>query len=68
MTDFKSLVKLGWASSIGMTLVVSIFVGLGFGIFLDDLFSSSPIFTLIFLILGIMAGFLNIFSGLNKIK
>lgn len=65
MTNFKSLVKLGWASSIGITLVVSTFLGLGIGIFLDDLFSSSPIFTMIFLLLGIITGFLNIFRGIK---
>jgi ATP synthase protein I len=68
MIDFKSLIKLGWASSIGITLVVSTFLGLGIGIFLDNLFNFSPIFTITFLLVGIISGFFHIFSGLNKMK
>jgi ATP synthase protein I len=51
---FRQLLQ---ASSIGINLVLSTFVGLAIGYGLDSLFHSSPWLTIIFLILGIIAGF-----------
>ena len=51
---FKQLMQ---ASTIGINLVLSTFVGLAIGYGLDSLFNTSPWLTLIFLILGIIAGF-----------
>ena len=51
---FKSL---GFLSSVGITLVVSTFIGLGMGWWLDQKLGTKPWFTLIFLILGIVSGF-----------
>lgn len=48
-------------SMVGVQLVVSILVGLAIGIYLDGKFGTSPIFTLIFLLFGIGAGFINFF-------
>ncbi len=45
------------ASTIGIHLVISTFVGFAIGYGLDSLFDSSPYLTFIFLILGIIAGF-----------
>ena len=45
------------ASSVGIYLVVSTFVGLAIGYGLDRLFGTSPYLTFIFLILGIITGF-----------
>ena len=45
------------ASSVGIYLVVATFVGLAMGYGLDKLFGTSPYLTVIFLILGIIAGF-----------
>lgn len=45
------------ASSIGINLVLSTFVGFAIGYFLDKLFGTSPWLTAIFLIIGIIAGF-----------
>lgn len=50
------------AWSVGLNFVVSIFVGFGIGYFLDKLFGSSPWLTMIFLVLGIAAGFLELWS------
>ncbi len=44
-------------STIGINLVVSTFAGLAIGYLLDKLFGTSPYLTIIFLILGIIAGF-----------
>jgi ATP synthase protein I len=53
-TLFKQLLE---ASSVGIHLVVSTFVGLAIGYGLDKLFGTSPYLTIIFLIFGIIAGF-----------
>lgn len=50
----KQLVE---ASSVGIHLVVSTFVGLAIGYGLDKLLGTSPYLTFIFLIIGIIAGF-----------
>lgn len=45
------------ASTVGIQLVLSTFVGFGMGYFLDRFLGTSPWLTAIFLILGIVAGF-----------
>jgi ATP synthase protein I len=45
------------ASSVGLNLVFSTFVGLAIGYGLDHLFHTSPWLMIIFTILGIVAGF-----------
>lgn len=45
-------------SIIGLNMVSSIFIGLGIGYYLDHkVFDTTPVLTLIFLGLGIVAGF-----------
>ena len=56
---------LGDFSTIGLTLVASVFLGLGFGYWLDTkVFNgkTSPWLTLIFLGFGIAAGFRNLYA------
>lgn len=60
---FKGLATL---ASIGITLVVATFVGLAIGIYLDRKFSTKPWLTIIFLLLGIAAGFKNIYAIIRK--
>ena len=52
--------ELAYFSSLGISVAFSIFIGLGIGVFLDRKFGTSPWFTLIFLVFGIIAGFRNI--------
>lgn len=54
-------------SSIGFTLVFSTFLGLVGGIFLDKKLNTIPLFTIVFLILGIVIGFVNIFRVVNRL-
>ncbi len=54
---FKQLLE---ASSVGIHLVVSTFVGFAIGYGLDKLFGTSPYLTVIFLIVGIIAGFMEL--------
>lgn len=54
------------AWSVGLHLVLSTFVGLGMGYWLDKLFNTSPWLTIIFLMLGIAAGFRELFRMARK--
>ena len=60
---FRGLMQL---ASMGITMVASTFIGLGIGVYLDRLFSTKPWLTIIFLILGIAAGFKNIYETVKK--
>ena len=55
---YKSLM---FASSLGIAMVASILIGLYIGYQLDKWLDTSPWFTLIFLVFGIISGFRNIF-------
>ncbi len=48
--------------TIGASLVASTFTGLAIGFYLDRYFHTAPWLTIISLILGIAAGFLNIYN------
>ncbi len=49
------------ASTVPLNVVVATFVGLAIGYGLDKLFGTSPYLTFIFLILGIISGFRELF-------
>lgn len=57
---------MAYASSIGIAMVLAIFGSLYLGNWLDKKFGTLPYFTVIFLILGIVAGFKNIYSVIQK--
>jgi ATP synthase protein I len=52
--------ELAYYSSLGLSVSLSIFIGLAIGVYLDRKFDTSPWLTLIFLVFGIAAGFRNI--------
>ena len=59
--------ELAYFSSLGFSIALSIVVGLAIGIYLDRrVFHSTPWFTLIFLVLGVVAGFRNIALAIKK--
>ena len=60
------LKKAAWLSSLGISMVVATFVGFYIGVYLDRVFSTDPWFTIIFLIIGIVAGFRNIYTLIKK--
>ena len=60
------LKKVAWMSSLGISMVVATFSGLYIGIYLDKVFSTNVWFTIIFLIIGIIAGFRNIYTLIKK--
>ena len=54
-------------SSLGLQVALSIFIGLAVGIWLDrSVFQTTPWLTLVFLMLGIAAGFRNIALAIKK--
>jgi ATP synthase protein I len=60
--------ELAYYSSLGLSLALSVFIGLAFGIYLDRVFDAAPWFTLVFLVMGIIAGFRNIALAIKKIR
>jgi ATP synthase protein I len=65
--DTKKALKLvGLASTLGLTIVIATFIGLALGLWLDKVFDTSPWLTVIFLILGIIAGFRNFYRFMTK--
>ena len=63
MADEKrQLMKsLGFLSSLGISMVAASFIGLFIGVYLDKWLGTSPWMTLIWLGIGIISGFRNIF-------
>lgn len=63
MADDKNQLyrSLMFASSLGIAMVAAILIGLYIGYQLDKWLETSPWFTLVFLLLGIISGFRNIF-------
>ena len=57
---------LATAGSLGFTLVGCTFLGLFAGYYLDRWLKTSPWFTILLLLIGIAAGFLNIFVSASR--
>lgn len=61
--------ELAYYGSLGLSMSLSIFIGLGIGVYLDRyVFDTTPVLTLVFLVLGIIAGFRNIALAIKKIR
>jgi len=56
------------ASVVGLNLVTATFVGLLIGYWLDRWLGTKPWLLLVFLVLGIVAGFKNVVSEVRKIQ
>ncbi|MBF0102112.1 MAG: AtpZ/AtpI family protein [Desulfobacterales bacterium] len=65
-SSIYQLKELAYFSSIGLSFVISIFLGLFFGRYLDNVFNTHPWLMFLFLMLGIAAGFRNIFLAIKK--
>ena len=64
--NYQSIRDLAYYSSLGFSVALSIFIGLGIGVWLDRKFETAPWLTLIFLGFGIAAGFRNIGLAIKK--
>ena len=59
---------LGLVTQLGITIVVSVLVGLGIGIFIDKKLNLNGPFTITFLIFGIIGGFKAAYELIIKAK
>jgi ATP synthase protein I len=63
----KETLRLANLSSVGIALVICTLMGLGIGYWLDSILHiKPPVLTIIFMLLGIAAGFLNVFRTLAQ--
>ena len=63
----RALREFAYYSSLGLQVALSIFLGLGLGVYLDrNVFGTTPWLTLIGLGLGIAAGYRNIGLAIRK--
>jgi ATP synthase protein I len=51
-----------WGLRVGTEIVASTMIGLGIGFFLDRWLETRPLFLIIFAILGLAAGFINLYQ------
>lgn len=61
--QYKMLASL---ASAGFTTVISTLLGFAFGLYLDGVFGTTPWLMLLFVILGVIAGFRNIYMAIKK--
>jgi len=62
----KSAIQLAYASSIGISMALAIFGCFFLGTWLDGKLGTQPYFTLLFLLIGIAAGFRNIYVLMKR--
>ena len=58
--------ELWYYSSLSFSIALAILIGLAIGYWLDNRYNTSPWLTLVFLGLGIIAGFRNIYLAMKK--
>ena len=58
----------GIGMKIGLDLISPIVVGILIGLGFDKIFSTKPIFFLIFLLLGIITGFISVIKSMRSLK
>ena len=67
--DTREAVRLlAVASTMGLSMVLATVLGLAFGYWMDQVFGTKPWLTMIFLILGIVAGFKNIYVIMRRVQ
>ncbi len=64
----QTIRELGYFASLGLSVALSIFIGLGLGLWLDKTFETDPILMFVGLAFGIAAGFTNIIRAGKKGK
>jgi ATP synthase protein I len=65
--DRKLFRMLGALSTVGITLVVATVIGYLIGHYLDGRYGTTPWLTLVFLLLGIAAGFKNLYDQTRRL-
>ncbi|HOK06877.1 MAG TPA: AtpZ/AtpI family protein [Syntrophales bacterium] len=62
----KAMTQMAYASSIGIAMVLAIFGGLYLGYWVDKHYGTTPFFTFLFLLMGVVAGFRNLYVLIKK--
>jgi ATP synthase protein I len=62
----KYIKLLALVSTMGISMALAIVIAIAIGYYLDKWFQTSPLFFLIFMILGIVAGFRNIYIIMKR--
>lgn len=65
-TPADTMRTIGALSSVGISFVLAIVIGLLFGYWLDRLFGTKPWFFFIFFVLGFAAGVLNVYRTAGR--
>jgi ATP synthase protein I len=64
----RTFKEFAYFSSLGLSVSLAVFIGLGIGVWLDRKFDTSPWLTFIFLGFGIAAGFRNIGRAVKRVR
>ena len=64
----RTFKEFAYFSSLGLSVSLAVFIGLGVGVWLDRKFDTSPWLTFIFLGFGIAAGFRNIGRAVKRVR
>ena len=64
----EALVLFGNVATIGMQLVVATFIGLAMGYYLDEWLGTKPWLLIIFLLLGIVTGFRDVYREAMRLQ
>ena len=64
----ENLSGFGTGLKISLDLISPIIVAVCIGVGIDKIFLTKPIFFLIFLLLGIIAGLINVIRAMNKLR
>ena len=64
----RTLRELAYYSSLGLSVALAIFIGVGIGVYLDRRFDTSPWLMFVGLVLGIAAGYRNIGLAIRKAR
>jgi F0F1-type ATP synthase assembly protein I len=59
---------LGTLGTVGLTFVVAIVIGVAIGLWLDRLTGWSPVFFILFFLLGLAAGITNLYRAMSRLK
>ena len=65
--ETKKYIKLlAMVSTMGISMVLALVIAIVLGYYLDKWFHTSPVFFLIFMVIGIVAGFRNIYVIMKR--
>lgn len=62
----KYIKLLAMVSTMGISMVLALVIAIVIGYYLDKWFQTSPVFFLVFMVLGIVAGFRNIYVIMKR--